>query len=118
MLKVTLANGTVIEASTLEELEAVKSLFVSEKASKPQKATSKEDRWLKKQEEKKESREQFFATHDVVKTAEENRKAVYEAMGYVPGSGKYFDRELYKSTAKKMGVLGKSGRVVGTYKTK
>lgn len=114
MLKVTMANGTVIEASTIEELEAIKGLFVTEKAPRAT-GMSKAEKWEKSQADKKAEREEFYKTHKKVRSADENRALVYEAMGYVPKSGMYFDRALYKATAKKLGVLGKSGKVIGTY---
>ena len=50
-----------------------------------------------------------------VRTAQENRQMVYEAMkskkGYNP---KKFDRKLYEETAKELGVFA-YGKVVGTY---
>lgn len=116
MLKVTLANGTVIEASTVEELAAVQSLL-SSVPSKPTRTTgmSAAEKWEKNKADRSAEREAFYKTHKCVKTADENRAMVYEAMGYVPKSGMYFDKALYKATAKKLGVLGKSGKVVGTY---
>lgn len=114
MLKVTMANGTVIEASTIEELEAIKGLFVTEKAPRST-GMSKAERWEKNKADREAEREEFFKTHKKIRSAEENRALVYEAMGYVPKSGMYFDKALYKATAKKLGVLGKSGKVVGTY---
>lgn len=110
MLKITMANGTVIEASTIEELEAIKGFFVTEKAPRST-GMSKAEKW----EKNKADREEFFKTHKKIRSADENRALVYEAMGYVPKSGMYFDKALYKATAKKLGVLGKSGKVVGTY---
>ena len=117
MLKVTLANGTVIEASTVEELAAVQSLLSSSAPSKPTRTTgmSAAEKWEKNKADRAAEREAFYKTHKCVKTADENRAMVYEAMGYVPKSGMYFDKALYKATAKKLGVLGKSGKVVGTY---
>ena len=49
MLKVTLANGTVIEASTVEELAAVQSLLSSSVPSKPTRTTgmSAAEKWQK-----------------------------------------------------------------------
>ena len=49
MLKVTLANGTVIEASTVEELAAVQSLLSSSVPSKPNRTTgmSAAEKWEK-----------------------------------------------------------------------
>lgn len=114
MLKVTMANGTVIEASTIEELEAIKGLFVTEKAPRAT-GMSRAEKWEKNQADKKAEREEFYKTHKKIRSADENRALVYEAMGYVPKSGMYFDKALYKATAKKLGVLGKSGKVVGTY---
>ena len=116
MLKVTLANGTVIEASTVEELSAIQALFASTTA-KPSRTTgmSAAEKWEKQKADKAAEREEFYKTHRCVKSADENRAMVYSAMGYVPKSGMYFDKSLYKATAKKLGVLGKSGRVVGTY---
>ena len=114
MLKITMANGTVIEASTIEELEAVKGLFVTEKAPRST-GMSKAEKWEKDEADRKAEREEFFKTHKKIRSAEENRALVYEAMGYVPKSGMYFDKALYKTTAKMLGVLGKSGKVVGTY---
>ena len=89
----------------------------NKKSSKPTGATgmSKAEKWEHKKAEKQAEREEFYKTHTCVSTADENRAKVYEAMGYVPQSGMYFDKALYKATAKKLGVLGKSGRVVGTY---
>ena len=50
-----------------------------------------------------------------VRTAQENRQMVYEAMkskkGYNP---KKFDRNLYEKTAKELGVFA-YGKVIGTY---
>lgn len=114
MLKVTMANGTVIEANTIEELEAIKSLFSVEK---PTKAVGKDKakKWEDEKAKREAEREEFFKTHKKIRSADENRAMVYEAMGYVPKSGMYFDKALYKATAKKMGCLGKSGKVVGTY---
>ena len=114
MLKVTMANGTVIEASTIEELEAIKGLFVTEKAPRAT-GMSKAEKWEKKKADKKAETEEFYKTHKKIRSADENRALVYAAMGYVPKSGMYFDKALYKATAKKLGVLGKSGKVVGTY---
>lgn len=114
MLKITMANGTVIEASTIEELEAIKGLFVTEKAPRST-GMSKAERWEKNKADREAEREEFFKTHKKIRSAEENRAIVYETMGYVPKSGMYFDKALYKATAKKLGVLGKSGKVVGTY---
>lgn len=114
MLKITMANGTVIEASTIEELEAIKGLFVTEKAPRAT-GMSKAEKWEKNQADRKAEREEFFKIHKKIRSADENRALVYEAMGYVPKSGMYFDKALYKATAKKLGVLGKSGKVVGTY---
>ena len=91
----------------------------NKKSSKPTGATgmSKAEKWEHKKAEKQAEREEFYKTHKCVSTADENRAKVYEAMGYVPKSGMYFDKALYKATAKKLGVLGKSGRVVGTYES-
>lgn len=114
MLKVTMANGTVIEASTIEELEAIKGLFVTEKAPRST-GMSKAEKWEKQKADREAEREEFYKTHKKIRSADENRALVYEAMGYVPKSGMYFDKALYKATAKKLGVLGKSGKVVGTY---
>ena len=114
MLKVTMANGTVIEASTIEELEAIKSLFVTEKAPRAT-GMSRAEKWEKQKADRESEREEFYKTHKKIRSAEENRALVYAAMGYVPKSGMYFDKALYKATAKKLGVLGKSGKVVGTY---
>ena len=114
MLKVTMANGTVIEASTIEELEAIKGLFATEKAPRST-GMSKAEKWEKKKADREAEKEEFFKTHKKIRSAEENRALVYETMGYVPKSGMYFDKALYKATAKKLGVLGKSGKVVGTY---
>mgnify|MGYP003594718905 CR=1 FL=1 len=114
MLKITMANGTVIEASTIEELEAIKGLFVTEKAPRST-GMSKAETWEKNKADREADREEFFKTHKKIRSADENRALVYEAMGYVPRSGMYFDKALYKATAKKLGVLGKSGKVVGTY---
>lgn len=114
MLKITMANGTVIEASTIEELEAIKGLFVTEKAPRST-GMSKAERWEKNKADREAEREEFFKTHKKIRSADENRALVYEAMGYVPKSGMYFDKALYKATAKKLGVLGKSGKVIGTY---
>lgn len=114
MLKVTMANGTVIEASTIEELEAIKGLFVTEKAPRAT-GTSKAEKWEKQKADKKAERDEFYKTHKKIRSADENRALVYTAMGYVPKSGMYFDKALYKATAKKLEVLGKSGKVVGTY---
>ena len=117
MLKVTLANGTVIEASTVEELAAVQSFLASSVPAKPSRSTgmSAAEKWEKNKAEKAAEREEFYKTHKCIATADENRAKVYAAMGYVPKSGMYFDKALYKATAKKLGVLGKSGKVVGTY---
>lgn len=114
MLKVTMANGTVIEASTIEELEAIKGLFATEKAPRST-GMSKAEKWEKQKADREAEREEFYKTHKKIRSADENRALVYEAMGYVPKSGMYFDKALYKATAKKLGVLGKSGKVVGTY---
>lgn len=114
MLKITMANGTVIEANTLEELEAIKGLFGNEKAPRST-GMSKAEKWEKNKAEREAEREEFFKTHKKIRSADENRAMVYEAMGYVPKSGMYFDKALYKATAKKLGCLGKSGKVVGTY---
>lgn len=114
MLKITMANGTVVEASTIEELEAIKGLFVTEKAPRST-GMSKAEKWEKNKTDKKAKREEFYKTHKKIRSADENRALVYEAMGYVPKSGMYFDKALYKATAKKLGVLGKSDKVVGTY---
>ena len=114
MLKVTMANGTVIEASTIEELEAIKGLFATEKAPRAT-GMSKAEKWEKQKADREAEREEFYKTHKKIRSADENRALVYEAMGYVPKSGMYFDKALYKATAKKLGVLGKSGKVVGTY---
>ena len=114
MLKITMANGTVIEASTIEELEAIKGLFVTEKAPRAT-GMSKAEKWEKKKADREAERVNFYLTHECVSTAADNRAKVYAAMGYVPKSGMYFDKALYKATAKKLGVLGKSGKVIGTY---
>ena len=89
----------------------------SEEASKPSRSTgmSKAERWEKNKADREAEREEFFKTHKKIRSADENRALVYEAMGYVPKSGMYFDKALYKATAKKLGVLGKSGKVIGTY---
>ena len=53
--------------------------------------------------------------YEVVATRQENVQKVYEAMGYVKGMD--FDRKLYETTAKRLGVWSdKMHRVVGTYK--
>ena len=118
MFKITLANGTVIEASTMEELvqelDVITDLFVAAKAPRAT-GMSKAEKWEKNKADREAEREEFYKTHKKVRSAEENRALVYEAMGYVPKSGMYFDKALYKATAKKLGVLGKSGKVVGTY---
>ena len=114
MLKIIMANGTTIEASTVEELETIKGLFVTEKAPRST-GMSKAERWEKNKADREAEREEFFKTHKKIRSADENRALVYETMGYVPKSGMYFDKALYKATAKKLGVLGKSGKVVGTY---
>lgn len=111
---------TIEEIKTLKEMGFSNEQIVAmcnEKATKPSKATgmSKAEKWESKKAEREAEREEFYKTHKCVSTAEENRAMVYEAMGYVPKSGMYFDKALYKATAKKLGVLGKSGRVVGTY---
>lgn len=111
--------------TSIEDIKALQALgFTNEQivamtkaTEKPAKATgmSKEQKWEIQQEKRKADREDFFKTHKTVRTADENRQLVYDAMGYDPKSGKYFDKQLYKATAKKLGCLGKSGRVVGTY---
>lgn len=113
---------TIEEIKTLKEMGFSNEQIVAmcndnKKATKPSKATgmSKAEKWENKKAEREAEREEFYKTHKCVSTAEENRAMVYEAMGYVPKSGMYFDKALYKATAKKLGVLGKSGRVVGTY---
>lgn len=98
---------------TTEQIVAMSNEGSDKKSSKPTRTTglSKAEKW----ENRKAEREEFFKTHRCISTADENRAKVYEAMGYVPKSGMYFDKALYKATAKKMGCLGKSGKVVGTY---
>lgn len=115
---------TIEEIKTLKEMGFSNEQIVAmcndnKKATKPSKATgmSKAEKWENKKAERQAEREEFYKTHKCVSTADENRAMVYEAMGYVPKSGMYFDKALYKATAKKLGVLGKSGRVVGTYET-
>lgn len=117
MLKITMANGTIIEANTVEELTAIQSLLASATPTKPARSTgmSAAERWEHNKAERAAEREAFYKTHKCIATADENRAKVYAAMGYTPKSGMYFDKALYKATAKKLGVLGKSGKVVGTY---
>lgn len=90
---------------------------MSNEKSKPTKAIGKDKakKWEDEKAKREAEREEFFKTHKKIRSADENRAMVYEAMGYVPKSGMYFDKALYKATAKKMGCLGKSGKVVGTY---
>ena len=117
MLKITMANGTVIEASTVEELAQIQAILASTIPTKPARSTgmSAAEKWEHKKAERTAEREAFYKTHKCIATADENRAKVYAAMGYIPKSGMYFDKSLYKATAKKLGVLGKSGKVVGTY---
>ena len=117
MLKITMANGTIIEANTVEELAQIQSLLASATPTKPARSTgmSAAEKWEHKKAERTAEREAFYKTHKCIATADENRAKVYAAMGYTPKSGMYFDKALYKATAKKLGVLGKSGKVVGTY---
>ena len=117
MLKITMANGTIIEANTVEELAQIQSLLASTVSTKPARSTgmSAAEKWEHKKAERTAEREAFYKTHKCIATADENRAKVYAAMGYTPKSGMYFDKALYKATAKKLGVLGKSGKVVGTY---
>jgi hypothetical protein len=102
---------------TTEQIVAMSNEGFNKKASKPTRTTglSKSEKWENRKAERSAEREEFFKTHKCISTADENRAKVYEAMGYVPKSGMYFDKALYKATAKKLGVIGKSGRVVGTY---
>lgn len=104
MLKVTLANGTVIEASTIEELTAIQSILVSSVPSvpsKPARTTAKAAR----EAAEKAKRDEYKKTHRIKYTAQENRQRVYAAMGYKKGDN--FDRKLYEATADKLGCLAK-----------
>lgn len=102
---------------TTEQIVAMSNEGSEKKASKPNRTTglSKAEKWENRKAERIAEREEFYKTHKKIRSAKENRAIVYEAMGYVPKSGMYFDEALYKATAKKLGVLGEKGGVVGTY---
>ena len=58
----------------------------------------------------------FKATHNLVRSSKENKELVYAQMK--KEGIKEFNRKDYERIAKKLGVLGKSGKVVATWEEK
>lgn len=75
-------------------------------------ATVKVDRNAQREADK----EAFKATHNLVRTAKQNKELVYAEMKKQGITE--FNRKDYERIAKGLGVLGKSGKVVATWEEK
>lgn len=84
--------------------------------STPKATKGKATKAVNKEAEREAQKADFKATHNLVRSSKENKELVYAEM---KRQGiKEFNRKDYERIAKKLGVLGKSGKVVATWEEK